>query len=92
MSAVSISIDSSYVPRVAALLQRARWWSARCPAHNDHNNSLSVGEGDDGKVLLHCHAGCSVEEIVDELDLTMHDLFDRRRRRRPLRYRTDEEE
>jgi hypothetical protein len=67
-------------------------WSARCPAHNDHNNSLSVGEGDDGKVLLHCHAGCSVEEIVDELDLTMHDLFDRRRRRRPLRYRTDEEE
>ena len=30
-----------------------------CPAHDDRNPSLSVTNGD-GKVLLHCHAGCSV--------------------------------
>ena len=27
-------------------------WSARCPAHDDYNPSLSVAEGDDGRVLL----------------------------------------
>ena len=31
---------------------------ARCPAHDDRNPSLSIAEGDDGKTLLNCHAGC----------------------------------
>jgi hypothetical protein len=48
---------------------------ARCPAHDDSNPSLSVSEGADGRVLLHCHAGCTAEEVVDELGLTMADLF-----------------
>ena len=34
-------------------------WTARCPRHDDRQNSLSIGEGDDGRVLLTCHAGCS---------------------------------
>jgi len=33
-------------------------WSARCPAHDDRHASLSVSSSDDGRVLLHCHAGC----------------------------------
>src|SRR5262245_13238719 len=49
-------------------------WSARCPAHNDHQNSLSVGEGEDGRVLLYCHAGCSVEDVLDELEISMGHL------------------
>jgi len=48
---------------------------AHCPAHEDKNRSLSITEGDDGKVLLHCHAGCSTEEIVRAMGLTMSDLF-----------------
>ena len=32
ISAAAPSIDSSYLPSAAALLQRARWWSACCPA------------------------------------------------------------
>lgn len=43
-------------------------WRARCPAHNDTNPSLSVTEGDDYPVVLHCHAGCDFEDIADELD------------------------
>lgn len=39
-------------------------WSARCPAHDDTNPSLSVHEGDDGRVLLHCFAGCTYEHIL----------------------------
>ena len=47
----------------------------RCPAHDDHDPSLSVNEGDDGRVLLYCHAGCVPERIVEALELTMSDLF-----------------
>jgi len=31
--------------------------AARCPAHDDRHASLSVGEGEGGRVLLKCHAG-----------------------------------
>lgn len=49
---------------------------AQCPAHEDRTASLSLGAGDDGRVLLHCHAGCSTEEVVAALGLKMVDLFD----------------
>jgi len=51
-----------------------RSWVACCPAHDDHNPSMSVSERD-GKILVHCHAGCSGEEIVSALGLKMKDLF-----------------
>jgi len=34
-------------------------WIACCPAHNDSKPSLAIRETDDGRVLLHCFAGCS---------------------------------
>jgi hypothetical protein len=33
-------------------------WLAHCPAHSDSSPSLSIREGMDGRVLLHCFAGC----------------------------------
>ena len=39
-------------------------WSARCPTHDDRHPSLSVAEGEDGRVLLNCHAGCTFKAIV----------------------------
>ena len=38
-------------------------WSARCPLHDDRNASLSISSGKDGKVLVHCHAGCNQREV-----------------------------
>ncbi len=81
--------------RVLERLERVRrsgkGWTARCPAHEDKFPSLSVSEGADGRVLLHDHAGCSVEEIVRALGLTTADLFPPRpefpRRRGNLRRR-----
>ena len=52
-------------------------WIALCPGHDDNRRSLSVGETDDGRVLLKCFAGCEVGEIVSALDLEMRDLFPR---------------
>jgi putative DNA primase/helicase len=42
-------------------------WDARCPAHNDANPSLSLRDGDDGKILFRCHAGCSQQQVFDAL-------------------------
>ena len=50
-------------------------YMARCPCHGDRQASLSVGVGDDGRVLLHCHAGCDTADIMASLGLTMRDLF-----------------
>jgi Protein of unknown function (DUF3631) len=55
-------------------------WQVRCPAHDDRRASLSLGEGDDGRLLLHCKAGCALEQILEHLALTMRDLFPARPR------------
>jgi putative DNA primase/helicase len=44
-----------------------RQWQARCPAHDDHNPSLSICESDDGRILVHCHAGCEQSAVIDAL-------------------------
>ena len=50
-------------------------WIAKCPAHDDRQPSLSINEGADGRVLLKCFAGCTTENIVAAIGLTMRDLF-----------------
>lgn len=49
--------------------------SARCPAHDDHKPSLSIGQGEDGRVLIHCHAGCSPADVLAAVGLRPADLF-----------------
>ena len=41
-------------------------WMAKCPAHQDRNPSLSIHEAD-GKILLHCHAGCTQRDVIEAL-------------------------
>ena len=53
-------------------------WAAQCPAHDDHNPSLSL-KRIRGMVLIHCRAGCETTDVVSALSLTMGDLFDDRR-------------
>lgn len=48
---------------------------ACCPAHPDRNPSLSIGEGDDGRALLKCHAGCETEDICERMGLQLRDLY-----------------
>jgi hypothetical protein len=52
-------------------------WIARCPAHDDHDPSLSIAAGRDRRVLLRCFAGCAVESITRALGLAVGDLFER---------------
>ncbi len=62
----------------ASRLERARkngkGWEACCPAHEDRHASLSVRDGDKG-VLVKCFGGCTTEEVVKRMGLSMRDLF-----------------
>jgi hypothetical protein len=49
-------------------------YMARCPAHDDHDPSLSVTEHN-GKVLVKCWAGCTALDVVESLGLSLADLF-----------------
>lgn len=50
-------------------------WTACCPAHEDRSPSLAVTETDDGRILLKCFGGCSVQAIVGAIGMDMTDLF-----------------
>ena len=49
--------------------------TAQCPAHDDKDPSLSITRAPD-RVLLHCHAGCALEDVIAALELTKGDLWD----------------
>jgi CHC2 zinc finger len=50
-------------------------WIARCPAHEDRSPSLSIAEGADGRILLHCFGQCTTQAVCASLGLTLADLF-----------------
>ena len=61
-------------------------WTACCPAHNDKGPSLAIRENEDGRILLHCFAGCETLSVVQALGMDMTDLFppDSKRRDYPV--------
>src|SRR5262249_41720592 len=60
---------------LAGVSRNGQGWTARCPAHDDRHNSLSVHQRD-GRSLLTCHARCGCQDIVAALGLTASGLFD----------------
>lgn len=48
-------------------------WVARCPCpghgrgRGDRTPSLSIRDGDDNRLLVHCHAGCGQDDVIDAL-------------------------
>lgn len=60
---------------LSGVKRTARGWSSRCPSHNDKFPSLSVREADDGRILLHCFAGCTTSDVCNALGLRLADLF-----------------
>lgn len=50
-------------------------WNAKCPAHQDRSPSLAVKELPDGRVLLHCFAGCGTQAVLEAVGLTFRDVM-----------------
>jgi len=65
---------NSFLRRLGGLRKKYRGWSAICPAHDDSNPSLDIDEGRDGRILVHCWAGCSAENIARAVNLSLSDL------------------
>jgi hypothetical protein len=55
--------------------QAGAGWCCKCPAHDDRNPSLSIHAGDDGRALVNCHAGCTVDAVCGAIGLRPADLF-----------------
>jgi hypothetical protein len=65
--------------RLSKVRRAGKGFTACCPAHDDkHSPSLSLSEGDDGKILLHCFAGCAPAAVVAAIGLSLSDLFPER--------------
>lgn len=67
-----------FLDRLEGVRPAGSGYVAECPAHEDRNASLSVGEGEDGRILLNCHAGCTEsgpKPVLDALELQPRDLF-----------------
>jgi AAA domain-containing protein/DeoR-like protein with HTH domain len=47
-----------------------------CPIHEDSSRqSLALSQGDDGRLLTHCYAGCATEAVLAAVSLHVRDLF-----------------
>ena len=69
-----------------------RTWSACCPAHDDKNPSFGVALCHDGKILMHCYAGCSIDEICFSLGVQPQDLFPEESNWKKQKYDTSTDE
>ena len=72
---VNSSIETIPVHRKRVKPSGRSKWTAKCPSHDESGQSLSVSEDSQGKVLLHCHAGCKTDAVMAALGLKMKDLF-----------------
>lgn len=51
---------SEMLSRLQGVKRSGSQYTATCPAHNDRHASLFIGAGDDGRILMKCHAGDSL--------------------------------
>ena len=49
-------------------------WKACCPSHDDMSPSLAI-KNDEGRLLLHCFAGCETENVLAAIGLTFADIM-----------------
>ena len=50
-----------------------QYGTARCPAHDDRNPSLSIRDGEAGALRLHCFTGCQYRDIRAALNFKLGD-------------------
>lgn len=61
--------------RLKKVRKNGKDYLACCPAHQDKSPSLTIAEKADGKVLIHCFAGCSPAEIVAAVGMNLSELM-----------------
>ena len=71
---MSATNELAILSRLQGVQRNADGWRALCPAHADKNPSLSI-DVRDGRILLHCHAGCSIAAVLQAAGIEKQELF-----------------
>jgi hypothetical protein len=65
------SLTPADIKRIASALGKPKahgnGYLCCCPAHDDHDPSLSISLGMNGQLLVHCFARCEFEDIFQEI-------------------------
>ncbi len=61
--------------RLDGVRQYGDAWRADCPTGHRTRGTLRIATGDDGRVLLHCHAGCDAATVAEGAGLRLSDLY-----------------
>lgn len=62
---------NNILPLFKNVRQTSNGYTSRCPSHNDYKNSLSLKDDGSGKILFNCFAGCSYQDIVAALGISL---------------------
>lgn len=71
---MSTANELAILSRLQGVHRNGNGWRASCPAHADKNPSLSI-DVRDGRILLHCHAGCSIAAVLRAAGIEEQELF-----------------
>jgi hypothetical protein len=63
-----VSAVDRVLEHVEGVQKRGNGFWALCPAHEDHTPSLHIHEGDDGRALIICRAGCDQADVLAALE------------------------
>lgn len=68
----------NFLSKLENVKRNGSGWSASCPCRaGDENPSLSVAEGNDGRVLVQCHYGspCNINQICEAMEISLKELY-----------------
>ena len=68
--------EQDVLTRLKGVQRCGKGWKSLCPAHKDHDPSLSINIGEKGLILLHCfhNPPCPLEAILAAIGLSRMDL------------------
>lgn len=61
--------------RLQDVRKNGKGYRARCPACGGSSHKLTVAEGDDGRVLLHCFDCSDTRAVLEAIGLQWRDVF-----------------
>ena len=51
------------------IVERGAGWRCHCPCHDDSTPSLDIDEGEAGRILIRCRAGCETADVLAAVGL-----------------------
>jgi len=62
-------IDARQIAEALGGRKSARGYMCKCVSHEDKSPSLHITDGENGRPVVHCFAGCEFHDIAKELEV-----------------------